>query len=56
MDWILGRMSERSSCSASFRNVKIYDLDVADDAVIFAETLDIFLGALGVLNEAMEPL
>ena len=27
MDWILGSISERSSCSASFGNVKIYDLD-----------------------------
>ena len=36
MDWILGRMSERSSCGASFWNVKISDLDFADDAVIFA--------------------
>ena len=44
MDWILGRMSERSSCGASFGNVKISDLDFADDAVIFAETLDILLG------------
>ena len=31
MDWILGRMSERSSCGASFRNVKISDLDFTDD-------------------------
>ena len=38
MDWILGRMSERSSCGSSFRNVKISDFDFADDAVIFAET------------------
>ena len=45
MDWILGRMSERSSCSASFGNVKISDLDFSDDAVIFAETLYILLGA-----------
>ena len=44
MDWILGRMSERSSCVASFGNVKISDLDFADDAVIFAETFDILLG------------
>ena len=56
MDWILGRMSERSSCGASFGNVKISDLDFADDAVIFAETLDILLGALEVLNEESEPL
>ena len=46
-----GRMSERSSCGASFGNVNISDLDFADDAVIFAETLDILWGALKVLNE-----
>ena len=42
-------MSERSSCGASFGNVKISDLDLADDAVIFAETLDILLGAHEVI-------
>ena len=56
MDWILGRISESSSCSASFGNVKIYDIDFADDAVIFTETLDILLGALEVLNEELKPL
>ena len=56
MDWIMGRMSERSSCGASFGNVTISDLDVADDAVILTETLDIVLGALEVLNEESEPL
>ena len=56
MDWILGRMSERSSCGASFGNDKITDLEFADDAVIFVETLDILLGALEVLNEGLEPL
>ena len=49
-------MSERSSCGASFGNIKISDLDFADDAVIFAETLDILLVALEVLNEESEPL
>ena len=49
-------MSERSSCGAWFGNVKISDLDFADNAVIFAETLDIHLGALEVLNEESEPL
>ena len=29
MDWLLGRMSERSSCGASFGNVKISDLNFA---------------------------
>ena len=52
-----GRTSERSSsCGASFGNVKISDLDFADDALIFAETLDILLGALVVLNEESEKL
>ena len=46
-----GRMSERSSCGASFGNVEISDLDFTDDAVIFAEILDILLGVLKVLNE-----
>ena len=32
-------------------NTKISNLDFTDDAVIFAETLDILLGALEVLNE-----
>jgi len=49
-------MSERSSCGASFGNVKISDLYFADDAVIFAETLDILLGTLKVLNEESELL
>ena len=49
-------MSERSSCGALFGNVNISDLDFANDAVIFVETLDILLGALEVLNEESEPL
>ena len=56
MDCILGRILERSSCGASFGNVKISDLNFADDAVIFAETLDILLGPLEVLNEESELL
>ena len=44
MDWILRRNLEKSSCGASFGNVNISDLDFANDAVIFAETLDIILG------------
>ena len=43
-------MSERSSFGALFGNVKISDFNFADDAVIFAESLDILLRALEVLN------
>ena len=56
MDWNLGWISESSSCSASFGNVKISHFDFADDAVIFAEILDILLGALEVLIEELELL
>uniref|UniRef100_A0A8C4R5K8 Uncharacterized protein n=1 Tax=Eptatretus burgeri TaxID=7764 RepID=A0A8C4R5K8_EPTBU len=49
-------MLERSSCNASFGNVKISDLDFADDTVIFAGTLDILKGALEALNEESELL
>ena len=38
MDWILGKLSEKASCGASFGIVKISDLDFADDVVIFVET------------------
>ena len=51
MDWILRKMSERSSCGASLGNVKISNLDFTDDAVIFADTLGILMGALQALNE-----
>ena len=54
MDSILGRMSNRSSCRASFGNVKISDLYFADDAVIFAETLAILFGALDALYKSSE--
>ena len=56
MEWILGRMSDISSYGVSFGNVKISDVDFADDAAIFAETLDILLGVLEVLNREPELL
>ena len=56
MDLILGRMSVRSSCGASFWNVRIFDLNFTDDAVISVETLDNLMGALDALNEESKPL
>ena len=49
MDWVLGRTVEQGFRGASFGNEVFTDLDFADDAVIFAETLDslvLFLEAL----------
>jgi len=55
MDCILGRMSESSSRSVLFGNVKTSELDFSDDAAIFVEKLDIPLGALKVLKEESQP-
>ena len=54
MDWILWWMAERSSCGALLGNVKISDLDFADDAVIFVETLDTLIATLQAVNEESE--
>ena len=56
MDWLLGRTVGISRCGAEVGNVKITDLDFADDAVILAETLDILRLALEALHEEAEPL
>ena len=56
MDWVLGRVVDQSHCGASVGNTKITDLVFADDAVIFAETLEILKLALGALHEEAKPL
>ena len=56
MDWIMDRVVDGSGCGASFGEVRITDLDFADDAVIFAETLDVLTEALETLSEEAEPL
>ena len=40
MDWVLGRVVEQSHCGASVGNTDITDLVFADDAAIFAESLE----------------
>ena len=40
MDWIMGRVVRRTNCRVSFGDVRINDLDFADDAVILAETIE----------------
>jgi len=47
MDWILGKMSESSICSASFGNVKISDLDFTDDSHLCGDSAYPFGGARG---------
>ena len=56
MDHVLGRMSEKSGCGVSYGLIRITDLDFADDAVIFAETIEVRAGALETLSEEAKPL
>ena len=56
MDWIMDRVVGGSGCGVSFGEAQITDLDFADDAVIFAETLDVLTEALETLSEEAEPL
>ena len=56
MDWALGRVVEQSHCGASVGNTKITDLVFADDAVIFAEFLEVLVKALEALHEEAKPL
>ena len=56
MDHVLRRMSEKSGCGVSFGTVRITDLDIADDAVIFAETTEVLARVLELLSEEAEPL
>ena len=55
-DWVLGRVVEQSHCGASVGNSKITDLVFADDAAIFAESLEVLVKALEALHEKGETL
>ena len=56
IDWVLGRVVDQIHCEASVGNTKITDLVFADDAVIFAELLEILMMALEALHKEMKPL
>ncbi|KAG0710360.1 Squamous cell carcinoma antigen recognized by T-cells 3 [Chionoecetes opilio] len=56
MDWVLDKVVDQSDCGASVGNTKITDLVFADDAVIFAESLEVLVMALEALLEEAKPL
>ncbi|KAG0723177.1 hypothetical protein GWK47_043129 [Chionoecetes opilio] len=56
MDWVLGKVVDQSDCGASAVNTKITDLVFADDAVIFAESLEVLVMAHEALHEEAKPL
>ena len=49
-------MWNKSHCGASVGNTKITDLVFADDAAIFAESLEVMVMALEALHEEVKPL
>ncbi|KAG0727365.1 hypothetical protein GWK47_034802 [Chionoecetes opilio] len=56
MDWVLDKVVDQSDCGASVGNTKITDLVFVDDAVIFAESLEVLVMALEALREEAKPL
>ncbi|KAG0712833.1 Retrovirus-related Pol polyprotein from type-1 retrotransposable element R2 [Chionoecetes opilio] len=56
IDWVLGKVVDQSDCGASLGNTKISGLVFADDAVIFAESLEVLVMALKALHEEAKPL
>ncbi|KAG0714105.1 LINE-1 retrotransposable element ORF2 protein [Chionoecetes opilio] len=56
IDWVLDKVVNQSDCGASVGNTKITDLVFADDAVIFAESLEVLVMALEALHEEAKPL
>ena len=51
MDWIMNPVVDRMSCVAYVGSLRITDLDFADDAGIFAETLDVTAEVLEAMIE-----
>ncbi|KAG2468678.1 WN2BA protein, partial [Polypterus senegalus] len=56
MDWVLGKVMGSSGCGASVGEERFTDLDFADDAVIFTESMEALIGALERLSEESECL
>ncbi|KAG0727910.1 hypothetical protein GWK47_033618 [Chionoecetes opilio] len=52
----VAQVVDQSDCGASVGNTKITDLVFADDAVIFAESLEVLVMALEALHEEPKPL
>ena len=56
MDWVLGRVVEQSHCGAFVGNTEFTYLVLYDNAVIFAESLEVLVMALDTLHEEVNPL
>ena len=52
--WVLGRVADQSHCGESVSNTKV--LLFANDAVIFAESLEVLVMALEALHKEVKPI
>ena len=55
-DWLMGIVMDQCHCGASVGNTKITDLVFADDAVIFAQSLEVLVMVLEALHEEAKSL
>ena len=51
MNWVMGRAVNQSHCEVSASNTKITDLVIADDSIIFAESLEVLVVAIKSIYE-----
>ena len=56
MDWILGRAVIQSQCGATLGDIKVTDLDFADDVAILSESLETLVAALDAFCNEAKPL
>ncbi|XP_069994147.1 uncharacterized protein [Penaeus vannamei] len=56
MDWIMGRATIQSHCGATLGNIKVADLDIADDVAILSEFLESLVVALDAFTGVMNSL
>ena len=56
MDWIMGRATSQSQCGATLGNIKVSDLDFADDVAILSESLESLVAALDAFSNEAKPL
>ena len=56
INWVLLELWTKVTVEHLFRNTKITDLVFVDDAVIFAESLEVLVMALEALHEEAKPL
>ncbi|XP_069995846.1 uncharacterized protein [Penaeus vannamei] len=56
MDWILGRAIVQCQCGATLGNIKVNDLDVADDVAILAKSLESLVTKIQDVGDLLEPV